>query len=197
MSDAELLEILLFYAIPRVDTRKIAESLIEKYSSLSGVLHADINELKKIQGIKENAEAMFSLLNELIARVSVTDTIVDMLDPENLKRYLIEQYRNVNSEIVLVLYFGESGQLIEKQVAFRGGINSVKFSLRTVTEGAIRVGGKAVVLAHNHPSGSLIPSQDDIISTNRIAAHLAANDIELIEHYIVGKNDCVGIMKMK
>ena len=49
-------------------------------------------------------------------------------------------------------------------------------------------------LAHNHPSGSLIPSSEDIISTKRIAAHLAANEIELLEHYIVGKDDVVGIL---
>ena len=63
---------------------------------------------------------------------------------------------------------------------------------RTVTEGVIRSGGNAVILAHNHPSNVLVPSGDDIISTKHIAVHLAANDIDLIEHYIVGKTDCVG-----
>lgn len=77
---------------------------------------------------------------------------------------------------------------------FHGNVNSARFSLRKVTEGVIRVGGKAVILAHNHPSGNLTPSQDDIISTKRIAAHLMANEIELIEHYIVSGDNAIGIL---
>lgn len=197
ITDVDLLEMLLFYAIPRVDTRKQAEALINKYGSLQNVLNADTDELTKLTGVKENAQVFFALLRETAARVSVKEHDDSLLEGENLKKYLIELYKGTTAETVYALYFGADSSFLGKQLVFRGGISSARFSLRTITEGVIRVGGKSVVLAHNHPSGVLVPSGEDIISTKRIAAHLAANDINLIEHFIVGKDDCVGIFNME
>ena len=193
-SDVELLEMLLFYAVPRADTRPIAEALIQKFGSLNGVIRADLDELTSVPMLKDGARVLFSLLGEIFARTGVCIGDRDLLEGEKLKEYLTDLYRERTNETVYALYFDAEGEYIGKQVIFRGGISSAKFSLRAVTEGIIRIGGKAVVLAHNHPSGSIIPSFDDIISTKRIAAHLAANEIELLEHYIVGKDGVMGIM---
>ncbi len=192
--DTELLEMLLFYAVARADTKKLAESLIEKYGSIDGVIRADIDELAKFPHLKDGARVLFTLLNEVFSRSAVCVGDKDLLESEKLKLYLLDLYRERVNETVYALYFAADGEFIGKQVIFRGGINSARFSLRTITEGIIRIGGKTVVLAHNHPSGSLIPSTDDVISTKRIASHLAANEIELLEHYIVGKDDVVGIL---
>ena len=197
MSDVDLLEMLLFYSVPRVDTRKQAESLINKFGSLQGVLNADKDEIAKHAGLKESTEILFALLRETVSRVAVKEDNSTLLEGDNIKKYLIELYRGSAAETVYALYFGADGSFLGKQLGFRGGISSARFALRTVTEGVIRIGGKSVVLAHNHPSGILVPSGDDIISTKRIAAHLAANDINLIEHYIVGKDDCVGIFNLE
>ena len=109
-----------------------------------------------------------------------------------MKKYIPSLDKEISVETVFAMYFAKSGNLVGKEVIFRGDISSARFSLRAITEGVIRAGGTGVVLVHNHPSDILVPSDDDIISTKRIAAHLAANDIELIEHYIVGKTDAVG-----
>ncbi|MBR5779821.1 MAG: RadC family protein [Clostridia bacterium] len=193
-SDTELLEMLLFYAVPRADTKPIAEALIEKFGSLNAVIRADLDELTSVPMLKDGARVLFSLLDELFARTGVCIGDKDLLEGEKLKEYLLDLYRERVNETVYALYFAADGEYIGKQVIFRGGISSAKFSLRAITEGIIRIGGKTVILAHNHPSGSLVPSSDDIISTKRIAAHLAANEIELLEHYIVGKDDVAGIM---
>ncbi|MBQ5838167.1 MAG: RadC family protein [Clostridia bacterium] len=194
LSDVELLEMLLFYAVPRADTKSIAEDLIEKYGTLSGVIRADLEEIAAIPHLKDSARVLFSLLSETIARTAVCVGDKGLLEGERLKEYLLELYRERVNETVYALYFAAEGEFIGQQVVFHGGISSAKFSLRTITEGIIRIGGKTVILAHNHPSGILVPSSDDIISTKRIAAHLAANEIELLEHYIVGKDDVVGIL---
>lgn len=195
LTDVELLEMLLFYAIPRVDTRKQAELLIERYGTLDGVITADPADLSKYAGIKENAEVFFALLREMAARVSIRAHHETLLEGINLKRYLIDLYKDAIAETVYALYFDSEGKFLGKQFIFRGGLNSARFSLRTITEGVFRVGGKSVILAHNHPSGVLIPSGEDILSTKRIAAHLSANEINLIDHFIVGKDDCVGIFE--
>ncbi len=197
MSETEILEMLLFYAVPRIDTRPIAEELIYKFGSLEGVLACDQGELSKVSGLKENAETLFVLLREVLKRSGLACADSCLLEPAKLKKFLVELYKGASAETVYALYFSEDGALCGKQLVFRGEVGSAKFSLRTITEGVIRSGGHSVVLAHNHPSGILVPSSEDIISTKRIAAHLAANDIQLIEHYIVGDDDCVGILKVE
>ncbi len=197
MSDTDILEMLLFYALPRRDCRGIAEALVQKYGTLESVLTADPSELKDFKYLKGSAEVLFALLDEVIRRASIIEGDRSMLDGNRLKSYLIELFRDKEAETVYALYFAEDGSYLGKQVIHRGNISSARFSLRTVTEGVIRIGGKSVVLAHNHPSDMLVPSGDDIISTKRIAAHLAANDIDLIDHYIVGTDDAVSIFKAK
>lgn len=193
-SEVELLEMLLFYVVARADTRPIAEALINKYGSISELLCADVEEIAKTPQLKDGARVLFTLLRELVGRSAVGIGDKDLLQGEKLKQYLIDLYRERATETVYALYFADDGTFMGRQVIYNGGISSARFSLRSITEGIIRIGGKTLVLAHNHPSGSYIPSTDDIISTKRIAAHLAANEIELIEHYVVTKDNVVGIL---
>jgi DNA repair protein RadC len=197
MTEVELLEMMLYHVVPRTDTRKTAEELLYKFGSIEGLLAAERGEISKLSGLKDNAEVLFMLIRELLKRSGVACADSSLLEPRKLKEYLINLYKGASAETVYALYFTPDGVLCGKQLVFRGGVSSAKFSLRTITEGVIRSGGNSVVLAHNHPSGSLVPSGDDLISTKRIAAHLSANDIQLIEHYIVGEDDCIGILQVK
>ena len=197
MSDADIIEMLLFYIVPRKDCRAVAEALVEKYGTLEAVIAADPRELREFKYLKDGAEVLFTLLGEVVKRASIIEGDRSMLEGDRLKTYLLEIFKDKEAETVYALYFAEDGSYLGKQVIHRGNISSARFSLRTVTEGVIRIGGKSVVLAHNHPSDMLVPSSDDIISTKRIAAHLAATDIDLIDHYIVGTDDAVSIFKVK
>lgn len=193
LTDTDMLEAVLFYAIPRKDVRALAEKLINEFGTFSAVVQSDHTEIAETIGIKPETALIFALLRESVSRTSAIAGDKNLLDGGRLKSFLIELFKGKEAETVYALYFSEEGEYIGKQAIFRGGISSARFSLRKITEGVIRVGGKAVILAHNHPSGKLIPSGDDIISTKRIASHLAANEINLIDHYIVGSDDAVGI----
>ncbi len=195
LSEVELLEMLLYYAVPRADTRPTAEALMKRFGSLENVLSADIGELKKHSNLKENAEVLFTLLRELASRMDTDDAAPELADREGIKKYLVRLYRNLDVEVVYALHYNTAGAFVGKQMVFSGNINSARFSLRAVTEGVIRAGGKTVILVHNHPSKSVVPSEDDIISTRRIGAHLSANEIDLAEHFIVGGDQCVGVLK--
>ncbi len=194
LSDVELLEMLLYYVLPRCDTKPHAEQLLEKFGSIDGVLKCKKDELSSISGLKDGAELLFSLLRETVNRCGGRSVSFSLLDVQHIKRFLLKLYKDLDRETVFALYFADDGLFVGEQFIFRGGISSARFSLRMITEGAIKFGGSSVILAHNHPSGKLVPSSDDLISTKRIAAHLAANEIELAEHYIVGQDDCLGIM---
>ena len=195
MTDEELLEMLLFYAIPRKDVRSRADALIERFGSLENVINAEIEEVVKITGFPRGVEMLMMLLRETTARTRVIEGDSTLLDGDRIKDFLLDLYKGKEVEVVYALYFASDGRYLGKQAVFRGDVSSARFSLRTITEGVIRVGGNSVVIAHNHPSGSLVPSNDDLISTKRIATHLSANEITLIEHYIVSKDDVVGIYK--
>lgn len=196
LSELDLIEMLLFYAVPRADTRKTAEEMLERFGSLEEILNSPKGDIAKIKGLGDSAEALFLLIREVVKREGENYSGICRLNDESVKKYLIELYDGIVAETVYALYFSKEGKLVGKQIIFHGGISSVRFSLRTVTEGAIRAGGNAVILAHNHPSGSLVPSEDDVLTTKRMAMHLAANEIDLIEHYIVGKDDCAGILNI-
>lgn len=197
LDELDLLEMLLYYVVPRIDTRDIAKQLLDKFGGVEEILDADQGEISKISGLKDSAEVLFILLREVISRFGGIKHEVSLLEPEKMKKYLVGLYKDVTVETVYALYFKSNGDFAGKELVFRGDISSAKFSLRTVTEGVIRAGGSAVVLAHNHPSDILVPSEDDILSSKRISAHLAANDIDLLGHYIVGKKDAVEFFAIK
>lgn len=197
LPDKDILEMLLYYALPRVDTKPIAHELLSRYCTLGNILNADYDELKSVAGIKENAEVLFSLLKEVSRRVSEGRVYGSFFEPELAKSYILSLYEGAETELVYALFLDMHGSLLGKKLIFRGSVSSSKFSLRPVTEGVIRSGGTSVIIAHNHPSGSPIPSGDDILTTDDMAAHLAANDISLAEHYVVGKNSVTGILALK
>ena len=197
LSDKELLEMLLYYAIPRVDTKPIAHELLERYGSIANILAADREEIRRISGIKDSAEILFSLLREVCVRGAAGKDLNSFFDKSYVSRYLLDLYGSLTTEHVYAFFLDNSGCLLAKQLIFRGGVSSAKFPLRPVTEGAIRSGACSVIIAHNHPSGSPIPSGDDIFTTDRVASHLSANDIELVEHYVVGRDSVIGILSQK
>lgn len=197
LNETELLEMLLYYVLPRCDTKEHATKLLEKFGSFEDILGLKVGSLNTISGLKDNAEVLFILLREVVSRYGIKPTDISIHSPQTVKSYLIDLYKNAKEETVYAVYFNADGSHVSTQLIFRGGISSARFSLRAITEGAIQSGSNSLILAHNHPSGKLVPSGDDVISTKRIASHLAANDINLIEHYIVGKNDAVGMFSLE
>lgn len=195
LTDRELLEMLLYYVLPRIDTKPIADELLAKFGSIKGVLDADGGSLSQVKGIKENAEVFFLLLRQVSLRDAGAVGKGDLRDGKTATEFLLRVFEGVRSESVFAAYLGENGELLDSEFVFRGDISSARFPMRAVTEGVIRCRGRSVVIAHNHPSGSVIPSSDDIATTKRMAVHLAANDINLIEHYIVGAGECAGILE--
>ena len=194
-SDVQVLELLLFYCIPRKDTNPIAHELLNRFGSLSQVLEATVEELEKVSGISENSASFLRLITE-VGRYYLVDrgTRVSILPTlEDCARYLVPFFFGRRNETVFLLCLDAKCKVLCCREVGEGSVNSANISTRKIVETALGVNATSVVLAHNHPSGIAVPSGDDVLTTRRIAAALASVDICLIDHIVVADDDYVSL----
>ena len=194
-SDIQALELLLFYALPRVDTNPIAHGLLDRFGSLSQVLEASPEELCKVPGVGENGALLLNLIPQM-GRFYMTDraksaTILTSL--EQCAEFLVPRFFGRKLETVFLLCRDAKCKVLCCKELGEGSVNSTGLSIRRVVETALGVNASSVVLAHNHPSGLAIPSPEDIQTTRRIAMALQAVEITLVDHIIVADDDYVSI----
>lgn len=185
-----LLELLLFYAIPRRDTKNIAHALLKRFGDVSGVFNATVEELCQVKGISENSAVLIKLTAELGKRYCDNDMVdsVRFYTYDDIGGFLQDQYINVTKERVIALYLDNVGRLIKLGMVCDGGVNSARFDVRKIVADAIAADAGAVVVAHNHPSGSHIPSSDDLDATKMMKKVIESAGIEFVEHYVVGSD---------
>jgi len=188
--DYELLELILFYAIPRCDTKNIAKQLLEKFGSLSGVLNAESADLKCIDGIGDSVYIFFKALLDISSRLLVPTTSTKNYDVLNNWNSVINYCRltmgaKIKNEIFRVLYLNKKNKLLKDSVHDFGTIDKVQVYPREIARIALELGASAVILVHNHPSGEAFPSGDDIEITKVISQSLRALNISVHDHIIV------------
>ena len=196
-TDIQVLELLLFYCIPRKDTNPIAHALLSHFGSLSQVLEAPVEELRKVEGVGESA-ALFLHLTTEVSRYYLVDrsTRATFLNTtEDCARYLMPFFFGRRNETVFLLCLDAKCKVLCCREIAEGSINYAGISVRKVVETALGVSATSVVLAHNHPSGVAVPSGEDIQTTRRIATALSAVEIHLADHIIVADNDCVSLVQ--
>ena len=191
----QVLELLLFYCIPRQDTNPIAHNLIKHFGSLSQVMSASVDELKKVPGMGENAATFLSLLNAFsryyYTKRDTNPTIINSFD--DCKEYLTPYFHGQRNEIVQMVCLDAKGKLLCRKVLGEGSVNSAAVPIRRIVEIALGSGATAVILAHNHPSGVAIPSHEDELTTRQLASALFAVDITLLDHLIIAEGEAVSL----
>ena len=193
--DHQLLELLLFYAIPQKDTNPIAHALLDRFGSLSQVLDADVEELKKVPGISGHAATLLRLVTDL-ARFYQVDSaqrteVLTSLDA--CGHYLVPRFFGRKVETVFLLCLDAKCKVLCCREVGEGSVNAASISVRKVVEAALSANATSVVLAHNHPSGVALPSADDVQTTRRIAAALSAVEVTLIDHIVVAEGDFISM----
>lgn len=184
----EVLEFILFYAIPQKDTNGIAHRLLDRFGSLSGVFSARHEELCKVDGISDHAAtllrlwlpaASYALAREAEDGQKKFDTVGVIGD------YFVRRYIGVESETVFLLLLDNSYGLIDCVKVYEGSVNSVSITPRKLIEIAIFRSASMAVLAHNHPGGVVIPSSEDLHTTASIRDAFEMVGITLLEHILV------------
>ena len=193
-ADHEALELLLYYAIPRRDTNPIAHALMERYGSLSAVLEAPVEDLRKVEGVGESTAILLRLVPQLYRRARLAgarDTVLN--STERTGRYLLELFAGLNREVLYQLCLDQKGKLLACKRLSEGSANSTEVNIRLLAENAILTSASAVILAHNHPSGIALPSQDDFNTTEYARAALRTVGVVLLDHIIVADGDFVSM----
>lgn len=194
-ADHEALELLLYYAIPRQDTNPIAHRLMERYGSLFAVLAAPIEDLKKVEGIGESAAILLLAAGQIgrKARLSDTDLSRPLTNVEAAGAYLLERFAGELHEVLFQLCLDRKGKLLACKRLTDGGAASAVLDIRKVVENAILTSASTVILAHNHPSGIALPSDEDCAATTRARRALDTIGVTLADHIIVADGDFVSM----
>jgi DNA repair protein RadC len=187
MPDYELLEILLFSAIPRRDVKPLAKDLLARFGDLSGVLSAPVGQLTEA-GLGDNATTLLKVLYTAAGRLTrqrLSDKPV-MGCWEDVLTYCHTTMAFEGKEQFRLLFLDSKNKLIRDEVQQRGTVNHTPVYPREVVKRALDLNATAVILVHNHPSGDPKPSADDIQMTQQVQNALRGVGIVLHDHVIIG-----------
>lgn len=191
--DYEALEMLLFYAIPRQDTKVIAKRLIDQFGSLQAVFHTPPDRLMQEAGLTEATAALIAMLPQLARKIEEQQAQENARIRSTLDagRDVIAMFRSRQDESVRILCLNASGKVVRRARIAEGDVNAVHFPIRRLVEEALACKAVSVILAHNHPGGTMAPSQEDLDATKAAKAALETVGIRLLDHLIVaGDNYC-------
>ena len=191
--DYEALEMLLFYAIPRQDTKVIAKRLIDQFGSLQAVFHTPPDRLMQEAGLTEATAALIAMLPQLARKIEEQQAQENARIRSTLDagRDVIAMFRSRQDESVRILCLNASGKVVRRATIAEGDVNAVHFPIRKLVEEALACKAVSVILAHNHPGGTMAPSQEDLDATKAAKAALETVGIRLLDHLIVsGDNYC-------
>lgn len=195
----KVLELLLFFSIPRKDTNEIAHELLNHFGSLANILDAPANELKKIKGVGDNTVALFKLIGPL-TRMYYSENIQKRKKYNNLDEiceFVLKKYIGYNVEVFAITSFNHRGERLGFDIVNKGDVNSVGVSVREIVETVIKRNGSSVILSHNHPGGFAVPSKADLELTQKANIALANLGIKLIDHFLIADGECVSLYQSK
>lgn len=186
--DHQILELLLFYAIPRIDTNPVAHKLIDRFGSLSAVLEADPRDLASVDGIGSNVATFFTLIPQVTRRYfhdRVKHSRKPLTSSEAASEYLLPLMAGRPEEVFYVICLDSRLCVQYAALISEGTVKDALVHPRHVIEVAVRHRASSVILAHNHPGGSAKPSTQDHKLTRRLVQALGSIDIQTADHIIV------------
>jgi DNA repair protein RadC len=189
LADHEMLEMILFIALPRRDTKPIARDLLTRFRTFGDVLGAPETELRTVEGVGEAGAAAIKLIQAAALRMMRQDLAAQpvLATWDRLTDYLTAAMGHERIEQFRVLFLDGRNKLLADEVQGIGTINHAPAYPREVVRRCLELHATAVVLAHNHPSGDPAPSREDVALTAEIAKAAATMGITVHDHIIIGR----------
>ena len=188
--DYEILELLLTYAIPRIDVKPIAKDLLEHFGSLSGVLDATQQEIEEVAGVGPSSSTLIGLVKETCGAY-LAEKMKDrevLSSPQAVLDFARLTLAGSPHESFIVIFVNTKNRVLHHQVVHEGTVNRAVVYPRRIVEEALAHHASGLILVHNHPSGHADPSTEDRTLTRALVEATRALDIRILDHIIVGKN---------
>jgi DNA repair protein RadC len=184
-----VLELVLFSAIPRRDTKPLAKSLIKRFESFAGVISADPAKLAEIPGIKDSAITLLKVIREAAVRLSREEIINRpvLSSWDKVIAYCRAELGRESTEQFHLLFLDRKNVLIANEAQQRGTVDHTPVYPREVVKRALELGASAIILVHNHPSGDPTPSRADIEMTREVAKAASALGVSVHDHIVIGR----------
>lgn len=188
LGDAELLALLLRTGVAGKNVLQMAQELLDGFGGLAGLLHAGLDDLKRIKGLGGTAKraeltAVLELARRALAERLKERAVFD--SPQAVKHYLQLHIAARPHEVFAALFLDAQHRLIALEELFRGTLTQTSVYPREVVTRALHHRAAALILAHNHPSGCVEPSRADEALTHTLRAALALIDVRVLDHVIV------------
>lgn len=195
--DHEFLELLLFFSIPVKNTNEIAHRLINEFGTISAIFDAEISSLLQIEDFGEKSALLFKVVSTAAKRYinDVNDIKTARLTPENVHMYIKNLFYGHTNEIAYILFLDSECVVRKIQRLSSGTVNATPLYPRDVVKMAVNERYPYVMLAHNHPNGNAMPSEEDLRMTRIIDAALTFIDVRLVDHVIVSGEKVMSLAK--
>jgi DNA repair protein RadC len=194
--DAELLALLLRTGLPGQGVLQMAQDLLDRFGGISGLLHTTAEDLKEFKGLGGNAKRAELIAVLELARRAMAQQLKEREvfgSPGAVKHYLQLHLAARAHEVFAVLFLDAQNRLLAMEELFRGTLTQTSVYPREVVLRALKHGSAAVVLAHNHPSGTVQPSRADEALTQTLKAALALVDVRVLDHVIVAQGEALSM----
>jgi DNA repair protein RadC len=199
LSDYELLEMALFAALPRRDTKPLAKSLLKKFGSFAEVIHAPEALLREVDGVGDASISQLKLMAAAATRIAKGElqSRTQLSSWNDVIDYCRTSMAFADKEQFRILFLDKRNQLISDEVQQTGTVDHTPVYPREVIKRALELSATALILVHNHPSGDPTPSQADIQMTRAIVDIAKPLGIAVHDHIIVGKNGHASLKGLK
>ena len=195
LADHEMLEMLLFLALPRRDTKPVARALLARFGGFGPVIAASPDVLRTVDGLGDAGIAALKLAQAAALRLLKGELagrrVLDTWD--GLIAWLLAALRHEKTEILKVLFMDTRSRLLAEDDMGRGTIDHTPVYPREIARRALELHASMVILAHNHPAGTAAASREDVAMTREVSRALRTVGVDLFDHLIVAGDDCISM----
>lgn len=193
--DYELLELLLTFAIPRIDVKPIANELLKHFCTLENIFDSTPEQLMQVDGVGENTAILINLFDSISDKISKNknNNIIKIDSEKKAIDYFINYFSVEHNERIVAVSLDNSNKVIATRVLSNGIVNSSEISMRRIMEMVSIDNSSGIIVAHNHPRGVAEPSVADISFTLKMRDFLRTVNVRFLDHIIVGEEDALSM----
>jgi len=195
LADYELLELLLTYAIPRIDTKPIAKNLLQQFGTILGILQQPESRLLQVNGMGKQTVLFLKVIHGYLTRCMETEieTQPSIAGPEDIFAFIRLHLGMRQKECVYALYLDNANHIVYHCEVAAGTVDKSSLYPRELLKPALVHNATGVVLVHNHPAGQPVPSEEDLTITRELEKVTASVGVKLVDHLIVTRTQAFSI----